>query len=66
MAPEPQRRREELPGMPGTSPDAVRGDGRPPKSMRAAALTLLVLLAIHPLTLVIVGAVVIWIVLRWW
>ena len=51
-----------MPGLPGTDPAAI---DRPTKGLFAVLRGLLVLFAVHPLTLAILAAVLVWVVSRW-
>lgn len=64
MVPEPERidDEERKPGLPGTQPSATEGEK---KGLLAAFGGFLLLLAVHPVTLAIVAALVLWMVSRW-
>ena len=64
MVPQPDRTQPEdrMPGLPGTDPAAI---DRPTKGLFAVLRGLLVLFAVHPLTLAILAAVLVWVVSRW-
>lgn len=68
MAPEPERierhdhEEERKPGLPGTQPSAMEEER---KGLLAGMGGLLLLLAVHPVTLVVVVGLILWIVSRW-
>lgn len=64
MTPEPERiePEERKPGLPGTVPSATE---RKRKGLLATTGAALALLAVHPVTLALVAAVIVWILSRW-
>ena len=68
MAPEPERierhddEEERKPGLPGTQPSATEEER---KGLLAAMGGFLLLLAVHPVTLVVVVGLIVWLVSRW-
>jgi len=63
--PEPERiddSEEPKPGLPGTRPSAIESKR---KGLLTALGGLLLLLAIHPVTIAVVAGLILWIISRW-
>ena len=65
MSSEPERiddDEDRKPGLPGTQPSATASEK---KGLLAAMGGLLLLLAVHPVTIAVVAGLVVWILSRW-